>query len=136
MGLISKRVMRRILYCACLAVLIAIVAMFTHFNRMRARKAELTYGGATFDYLLGELTNPTSEQKRERARRVIRELGTNALPFLIARLSYKDHQIGRLFESLQSRIHPRDFSRQDEVRSSAIAGFEVLGPAACPAIPE
>jgi HEAT repeat protein len=76
-------------------------------------------------------------QARAEARAAIREMGTNALPFLLKLLGTRDSELkSRSVEVLQNLSGSQLSIRlEQESHSLAAFGFGALGPAAKPAVP-
>ncbi len=90
----------------------------------KLRKSELVIPGEPSyrGRSLGEWLKrrPDETEIPQQARHAIQEMGTNAIPALLARLEYKDPKFGL---------------PDDEVTIGAVGGFYVLGVSATPALP-
>jgi hypothetical protein len=108
------------------------------------RNPEPRYKGRTLTYWLAVHKKADADSAEEReAEDAIRKIGTNALPHLVARLRYKRPAWktkavriaidlpGPLDDWLTTLI----LEKEDKYEA-AYEGFEILGPAATPAVPE
>jgi hypothetical protein len=108
------------------------------------RNPEPRYKGHTLTYWLAAYREADTGSAPEReAKDAIRQIGTNALPHLVARLRYKRPAWkmkavgiamdlpGPLDDWLTSLI----LEKEDKF-AAASEGFEILGPAAAPAVPD
>jgi hypothetical protein len=76
-------------------------------------------------------------QELEPARQAVKEIGTNAIPFLIARLNHRESALRRTVRQILEKQHYVRFRLSDPNVSiiRAIRALAILGPAAQPAIP-
>jgi hypothetical protein len=134
------------LVLGCLAVVIMVVSVILVISRQQ----EPQYNWRTLSEWLGtaqigKLRGASSSEAREAAE-AIRQIGTNALPFLVRWISYETpawrRQIyGALF-SLTPTSRDNPFVRsvlgaKTEERSwQAMSGFEILSAEASPAVPD
>jgi hypothetical protein len=114
------------------AVLICVL-LFT-----RAHPNEPIYDGKPLSYWLDQAAQPKGNDDEERAKRAIREIGTNALPYLEENLFYLPSDflmnaagIDRTY--LRGTFHLTQVMRRPCRRAET--GFEALGPAASNSVP-
>jgi hypothetical protein len=94
-------------------------------------------------FCLQTTTNPYAPggqqhfQELQPTRRAVTEIGTNALPFLIAKLSHRESPMHRTLRQLAEKQPYAGFRLGDPrvARVRAIRALAVLGPGAEPAIP-
>ncbi|HYG34939.1 MAG TPA: HEAT repeat domain-containing protein, partial [Clostridia bacterium] len=116
-----------------LVVLASVVALLC----MRPSPQEPYHKGKSLTYWLTVLEQPRSNESRKDGVAAVRQIGTNALPRLVALVQAKDSvPKAMLLESLPGGWH--SFLRltpTQHQRLRAVQGFEVLGPAAATSIP-
>ena len=128
--------MNKRLYLAFLVLLLAgiIVAIGSRFYR-----SEPEYQGKTLSSWLAEVENRSDWQfpDQEKVRKAVKQIGTNAIPFLLETLEAEDAEVkgkvaGWLNHTFRLKIKVQSPS---EVRDQARLGFLVLGRDAEAAIP-
>jgi HEAT repeat protein len=80
---------------------------------------------------------PQYFEQLQPTRRAVAQIGTNAVPFLIARLEYRESTVKRTMRRLLEK-QPISAFKMSDPRCSRIRGIRalaVLGPAAQPAVP-
>jgi HEAT repeat protein len=92
---------------------------------------DYVYNGKSLSEWLHELDENVDENTREAARKTIKQLGTNAIPPLIALLSIPISEL----EELLIRQAGLPLERASFRRYAVVDGFKVLGGSAAPAIP-
>jgi hypothetical protein len=79
-------------------------------------------------------------REQEDAADAIKNIGTNALPWLLKRIAYDPpvwkEKIGPIAARIHSRLLTRWYLEGDRLSYDALEGFRVLGPRAAPAVPE
>ena len=85
---------------------------------------------------LVELREVNSAKRRTLARSVLQGVGTNALPLLLKRISFKRSNLESAIVSAVSKFWPGKVPNETEVRMDAVLGFRVFGVQAAPMIPE
>jgi hypothetical protein len=127
---------RRILIAALLVVLVCALAWLA---LLRGKPNEPVYEGKGLSAWLRDIDYGQPQAKREKAGEAIRSMGTNSIPFLLHDLdplqqsNLKEHliQLAR-----KQSLFKLNWSSADELSRQATWGFQALGPAGGPAIPE
>ena len=112
------------------------------------RPREPTYKGKTLSEWIAPFCRPTAKglvapggpqhfEELEPARNAVRQIGTNALPFLTARLNHRESGLHRKARQLLEKqpYGPLRLTDPNLSKVRAIRALAVLGPAAEPAIP-
>jgi hypothetical protein len=123
------------LKCA-LAVLALLVIIFATWLLTRPREPE--YQGRSLSAWLDDYNKAGTWEKIEPTSAAIRAMGTNCLPFLLARIK---HNPSRWTERLvvllsKQRLLKIPFYGDDRYRFASIVALHVLGPQAAPVCPE
>src|SRR5438093_3524857 len=124
-----------------LAVLLAVIATVAAFMALRPR--EPVYQGKRLSEWLEEFSRVGRGQINQEAENAIRQIGTNALPFLVADLCRKDspHKLALMEWYNKWSSLKFQFKTSADRRGPALMGFYVLGnagklgPAAKPFMP-
>ena len=88
---------------------------------------------------LEEFDSLLEPDRRKKAEEVIREMGTNAVPFLVRELRVRDSRLKiRMLKLIPKALLGRmpDSVLAHVRRQRAVAGFRALGPLGSPALPE
>jgi HEAT repeat protein len=104
------------------------------------RSREPSYQGKRLSQWMDVLVpsdDAPDDASHKQATEAIRHIGTNALPFLLAELQYKESPFDKALDWLNEKRSFRELrgKAKDEHAGRAVAGFRALGPAAKPAIP-
>jgi hypothetical protein len=110
------------------------------------REQEPSFGGKRLSEWIEAYNNRWAREEAEKAKEAIRQIGTNALPYLLARMDYEPtwNFEGRIIQKLppalrDSRVVAKLDRMSDRAQRRAynsLNAFMVLGPVAAPAIPE
>jgi hypothetical protein len=86
---------------------------------------------------LDEPAGPEHFEELQPTRRAVAQIGTNALPFLIARLNYRESRLYRAARELSEKqpIAGLRLTDPNVSKIRAVRALAILGPAAEPAIP-
>jgi HEAT repeats len=136
---------RRILIAAILVLGMAgLIVAIVYFASSR----EPSYQGKTLSEWIAPFCRQTAKgldapggpehfQELEPVRNAVRQIGTNGLPFLIARLNHRESKLHRMARQLSEKQPIADLKLTDPNVSKirAIRALAILGPGANPAIP-
>jgi HEAT repeat protein len=114
-----------------MAGLVAVVA----FALIVSREREPVYQGRSLTDWLDQIAPPTKESPQ--AAEAVRQMGTNALPFLLSRLRAQDSPVKRFVLNLSNKqsLFPLHFRDTEVERERAFEAFRALGATAKPAVP-
>ena len=102
------------------------------------KPAEPSHQGKPLSFWLEEIGYNQPETSRDEARKAIRAIGTNAIPWLIADLRLDEPRWKRIFKEWATKqpIVKVTYRTPDARGFEAAWGFHALGAAGSPAIPE
>jgi HEAT repeat protein len=123
------------LFGPSILILLLIVAAPEWYENLRSSR-EPTYGGVGLASWLCRLESALTKEDKQAARLAIQAMGTNALPYLLERVCYRDKGVRKLLYNVLEKVRPRDCPHDLAVRAPAVDGFEALGKLASPAIPD
>jgi HEAT repeat protein len=103
-----------------------------------SRTNEPSFQGRALSQWLEDIENARDDQAAEPANNAVRQIGTNAIPYLLEMMRAEDSQLKETFNTLVARAHIYRFRIPDASGKHACAfvGFCALGPQAGSAIPE
>jgi hypothetical protein len=103
-----------------------------------SRTTEPSFQGRGLSQWLSDIENTRDEHEAERAMNAVRQIDTNAIPYLLGMMRAEDSNLKETFVTLLARAHIYRIRIADasgkQLRASI--GFEALGPRASSAIPE
>ncbi len=113
----------------CPMILLAVVAVIVLFtSSCGSRNPQPVYNGKSLSEWLGDMKVGNPKQVTEPAQEAIRQIGTNALPFLLKEIS----DLGDLWQ----KVGATNFARVGLTRLYNVRiAFKTLGPIAKPAVP-
>ena len=111
------------IYSTIFVAIVVVIALFTSSCGSRSRQP--VYNGRTLSEWASDINPGNPEATRDQAKQAIRQIGTNAIPFLLEEL--------RAFSEI-NRANFNPFEWQDR-RNNIYNAFAALGPIAEPAIP-
>jgi HEAT repeat protein len=103
-----------------------------------SRTNEPSYQGRALSQWLREIERAPDDRETEPAKDAVRQIGTNAIPYLLGMMRAEDSKLKETFNTLVSKAHIYRFriAEASDKQARAFDGFFVLGPQASPAIPE
>jgi HEAT repeat protein len=111
-------------YPTILLATIAVIALFT--SACNSRSQQPAYNGKTLSEWVGDIGK--SNEESAQAQEAIRQIGTNAIPFLLKEIS----DLGELYQ----KVGATNFSKEGGMRYINVhIAFKALGPIAKPAVP-
>lgn len=111
----------------------AIIAAGLVASRRAKESGEPSYQGKTITVWLQEASR--SADDRELTMRAVREMGTNALPFLLREIAQTESPTTSRASATVRGVSALQFTTAADRTRAALLGFEALGPVASPAIP-
>src|SRR5579883_1496978 len=118
-----------------------LILLFAAFTWVVLKSREPSYHGKTLTEWLEEISNSDVHEYTDadpEAINAIRQIGTRGLPTLLRLLASKDSRLKEWI--LENRNQPWMINfhlrSADELHNMAVAGFEILGSKAQPAVPE
>lgn len=124
-------------FMAIIFVLAGLLVLGLALELYAVRSQEPVAQGKRLSFWLKDLRFGQPGETHQRAQQAVQEMGTNALPALLATLNSKDSPFKLKLNELLSRqsVVKINFKTTAERRVLAHYGLEVLGAAAKPAIP-
>jgi HEAT repeat protein len=114
------------IYPIILAAAVAVIALFT--SSCGSRSQQSVYDGKPVSEWVSDLNFKNPKPVRDQAQEAMRQIGTNALPFLLKEIS----DLGELFQ----QVGATNFLREGQTRYINVhLAFQALGPMAKPAVP-
>jgi hypothetical protein len=103
-----------------------------------SRRNEPSFQGRTLSEWLSDIENARDDRAAEPANNAVRQIGTNAIPYLLGMMRAEDSKLKETFNTLVTKAHIYRLRISDagEKHLRALLGFEALGPQAGSAIPE
>jgi hypothetical protein len=113
-------------YPGIFVAIVAAIALFS--SSCGSRNPQPVYNGKSLSEWLGDMKVGNPKEVTEPAEQAIRQIGTNALPFLLKEIS----DLGDLWQ----KVGPTNFAREGQTRLYNVRiAFKTLGPIAKPAVP-
>jgi HEAT repeat protein len=135
MAMAAKRELRAALSAVALLSVLLAASVLALMVRASYSQPEPNYKGVSLHEWLDSLVLDDSKTAQNAATEAVQSIGTNAIPFLLMRLSYRSPWWKRQVEHVGDALTPHDLSSQVFTRATAVAGFQALGHTAEPAIP-
>jgi hypothetical protein len=103
-----------------------------------SRTHEPSFQGRKLGEWLADIENAHDEREAEPARNAVRQIGTNAIPYLVGMMRAEDSELKKTFITLLAKAHIFSVRIADSNRQHLLAllGFEALGSQASSAIPD
>jgi hypothetical protein len=103
-----------------------------------SRTNEPSFRGRALSQWLSDIENARDDQAAESANNAVRQIGTNAIPYLLGMMRAEDSKLKETSITLLARLHIYRIRIPDASGKhlQALLGFEALGPQASSAIPE
>ena len=129
---VGRRRILRVVLAGLVCLVLAGLAFKVFTSRGPVHKGKSLSAG--LEEMDGTVKSPESYAA---AAEAVREMGTNAIPFLIERLSSRDSLVKQKFITLASKqpLFDLHLTPASDRRYQAVRGFAALGPAAKVAIP-
>lgn len=102
------------------------------------RTSEPSFQGRALSRWLSDIENAHEDREAEPAMNAVRQIGTNAIPYLLGMMRVEDSKLKETFITLFARAHIFRIRIPDASRKHlrAMFGFEALGAQASSAVPE
>jgi len=118
--------------------LIAVLALAIGLLLYASRTNEPSYQGRALSRWLSDIEKSNDDLEAEPAMKAVRQMGTNAIPYLLDMMRAEDSKLKETVITLLAKAHIHGIRIPDasskQIRS--ILGFHALGPEASSAIPE
>jgi HEAT repeat protein len=121
---------------ASLVVALALAAIGALFCASRSN--EPSYQGRSLSQWLRDIENAREDPEAEPAKNAVRQIGTNAIPYLLGKMRTEDSKLKTRFITLLAKAHIFSvrIANSNRQHLRALLGFEALGPQASSAIPD
>lgn len=117
------------IYPAIFVAVVVVISLFT--PSCVSRSQQPVYDGKTLSEWLSDVENEKPNETNAQAREAIRQIGTNALPFLLEEISAP----GEIWDRVDGTNIYCKSQEAYKRRFNIGVGFKILGPIAKPAIP-
>jgi hypothetical protein len=113
---------------------LAAIGLFLYASRTN----EPSFQGRKLGEWLADIENTHDDSEAEPARNAVRQIGTNAIPYLLRMMRAEDSKLKQTFFTLLAKAHINTVRIPDATGKHlrATLGFWALGPQASSAIPE
>ncbi len=103
-----------------------------------SRTQEPSFQGRKLGEWLADIANTRDDREAEPASNAVRQIGTNAIPYLLGMMRAEDSKLKETFNTLLAKAHINRIRipNASDKHSRAFLGFWALGPQASSAIPE
>jgi HEAT repeat protein len=103
-----------------------------------SRTTDPSFQGRPLNRWLSDIENARDDHEAEPAKNAVRQIGTNAIPYLLGMMRAEDSKLKETFITLLARLHVSRARIADAggKHFHALIGFHALGPQASSAIPE
>jgi hypothetical protein len=103
-----------------------------------SRTKEPSFQGRALSQWLSDIERAHDDREAEPAKYVVRQIGTNAIPYLLGLMRAEDSKLKEAINTLvaQTHINRLRIAEASDKQARAFVGFETLGPQASPAISE
>jgi hypothetical protein len=115
-------------------LVVAAIGVLLYFSRTK----EPSFQGRGLSHWLSDIENARDDREAESAKNAVRQIGTNAIPYLLGMMRAEDSKLKETFITLLARLHISTVRIADASGKHlrALLGFHALGPRASSAIPE
>jgi len=103
-----------------------------------SRTTEPSFQGRALSQWLSDIENANDDREAEPARNAVRQIGTNAIPYLLGMMRAKDPRLKQTIINLFGKQHVFRFriANSTSKHLHSMLGFEALGAEASSAIPD
>jgi hypothetical protein len=103
-----------------------------------SRTNEPSFQGRALSDWLTDIEKANDDREAEPAKDAVRQIGTNAIPYLLGMMRAEDSKLKETFNTLVRKAHTYRFliAEAHNKQGRACTGFYALGPQASSAIPE